>query len=188
MGWVHSGDLKVILLQGVLPLVVGISICIVGALVVAGIISFPCCKRHDDQIFPVFVMAGSEDSDDNDNSTTRGRAYGPVACKAQLYGMKPKERQAVLEAVFRSCTQKESLEKLEEGTADDIKTTNEEDVKVKAGEWNLDTRCACAICLRDYGTYGYALNDYIICCVKADIFLTKFTYPNGNYQQRVMML
>lgn len=161
MGWVDSGDLKVILLQGVIPLVVGISICVVGALVVAGIISFPCCKRHDDQIFPVFVMAGAEGSHDNDNSTTRGRAYGPVACKAQLYGMKPKERQAVLEAIFRYSTQKESLEKLEEGTADDIKRADEEDTKVKAGECNLDTRFACAICLRDYGACGCALSDYM---------------------------
>ena len=162
MSWVHSGDLKIILLQGVIPLVLGISICIVGALVVAGIISFPCCNRHDGQIFPVLVMAGAEgDSNDNDNSTSRGRAYGPVACKAQLCGMKPKERQAVLEAVFTFCTQKESLEEVGKETMDSgttvsssagVPTKDDDGGKTKAGEFNLDTRWACAICLRDYGT------------------------------------
>lgn len=161
VAWVHSGDLKIILLQGVIPLALGISICIVGALVVAGVISFPCCNRHDSQIFPVFVMAGAEDSNDNDNSTTRGRAYGPVACKAQLYGMNPKERQAVLEAIFTFFTQKESIEKGEDSVDTNTilspstgVTTKEEDGKMKPGEGNLDTRCACAICLRDYGMYG----------------------------------
>ena len=148
MGWVDSGDIKTIFLQGVIPLVVGISLCVIGALYILGVINFTCCKRHDDQVAPVIMTeAGRVGATDNDNSTTRGRAYGPVACKTQLYGMEPKERKAVLEAVFSSCcTHKENVEVL-------AAEASEEEVKMERGELDLDTRCACAICLREYGMY-----------------------------------
>lgn len=163
--WTDSDDIKTVFVQGVIPLVVGISLGILGILhVFFGCSIFSLCKKHDDQVAPAVAISMNNGtntgaSNDNDNSATRGRAYGPVACKAQLYGMQPSERIVVLEAIFSSCcTQKEALAGLTKNKAESDESpagagkeqAAEEDEKMERGDLHLDTECACAICLRDY--------------------------------------
>ena len=135
------------MLQGVLPLVLGISLCILACLYLFGILQ-RTCKRRDDQIAPMTLGSGSAESNEEVLTPEAAeKAYGPVACAAQLFGMSQKERQAVLEQVFSNCcTQKDSKNKLPQVEQDD----NVIDVEI-------DTRCSCAICLRDYGMSSVSL-------------------------------
>jgi len=164
MEWTDSGNLKTIFLQGVIPLVLGISLCLLGALYMLGIVNFRCCKKHDDQVAPVILVtdAGRNHHDHNhrDNGPmTRAQAerqYGAVACKANLWGMTPKERHAVLEVIFSKCDLHKNMETHH---THDMKTTNNNEGDLEMGDVSqhnhLDTKCSCAICLRRYGTFLY---------------------------------
>ena len=166
MGWAESGDTKTILLEGVIPLVLGISLGILSFLYCLGVLKFRClCSCIDDQVAPVTVT-GEHLRQGNEGTpmslAAAEKAYGPVACQAQLYGMEPKERLAVLESVltpFCSIHQpKPTASPIPDSLAVDIETSSmdsSEDSGGNAGlDAGLDTSCACAICLREYGAYG----------------------------------
>lgn len=146
MGWI-DGDTKTVFVQGVIPLVIGIGLCFLGSLYFLGVLQWSC-KRHDGQVAPV-IMGGSGDEGSNEGGVTTPeaaeRAYGPVACEAQLYGMNQKERQAVLEHIFADCcTHQESKESL------NTQKAKEDPEQGDTVNVDIDTSCACAICLRDY--------------------------------------
>lgn len=121
----------------------GILFCVLGFLFLVGILQ-RVLKRRDDQIAPVMVGGSGETSSDEPLTPEAAEiAYGPVACAAQLYGLSQKERQAVLEQVFcQTCTHKECKDERTE--------EEQEDTVINV---DIDTRCACAICLREYGMW-----------------------------------
>jgi hypothetical protein len=142
-GWTE-GDTRTILVQGVIPLVLGIGLCFLACLYLFGILKFSC-KRHDDQVAPMMIPPSGSSGSREDPMTPEAaeKAFGPVACQAQLFGLQQKERQAVLEQVFSNCQRHKDFR-------NDKSSPEEEQEDVINVE--IDTRCACAICLREYGT------------------------------------
>lgn len=140
MGAWTEGDTRTIVVQGVVPLVLGLGLCFLGCLYLFGILQ-RTCKRRDDQVAPVTLGSGSGETNEEAMTPQAAEiAYGPVACEAQLFGMSQKERQAVLEQIFsHCCTHKDSKDHQSEEQQEDGVIDVE-----------IDTRCACAICLRDY--------------------------------------
>lgn len=159
MGWADSGDIRTILVEGVIPLVLGISLCFMSALYCLGILKFRCVfSCIDDQVAPAVLPAEQQGTQGTPMTLAAAeKAYGPVACQAQLYGMEPKERQAVLESVLTPfCSTHQPLQRI---VTTNLETTasernNIDSSESSGGETGLDTSCACAICLREYGTYG----------------------------------
>jgi hypothetical protein len=163
MSWADSGDIKTIFVEGVIPLVVGISLCFVSALYCLGIIKFRCVfSCIDDQVAPAVMLPAEQQEGTPMTLAAAEKAYGPVACQAQLYGMEPTERQQVLESVltpFCSTHQRQPLlqkvvmtDNLTEATNNE-RNMNNDSSENSGGNSGLDTSCACAICLREYGTY-----------------------------------
>lgn len=141
MGWVESGDLKTIFLQGVIPLVVGIGLCFLGCLYLFGVLQLFWSSRHTNQVVAP-MAATSEETEEVMTPEAAEKKYGPVACQAKLYGLRHKERRAVLEQIFKDCrTHKDCKE------AADIESGSENGDVVNV---DIDTRNACVICLRDY--------------------------------------
>ncbi|CAB9511581.1 protein ligase ZNRF3 [Seminavis robusta] len=142
MGWANSGDVKTIFVQGIIPLFLGLSFCCLGMLYCLGVLKFRCCHQRRD-VVPVTMSRSDEETNSNNNApmtmAAAEKAFGPVACQAQLFGMAAKERQAVLEKVFAPCCSTHQRAK-----------KNLDDSRSSSGSGALDTNCSCAICLREY--------------------------------------
>jgi hypothetical protein len=173
MRWTESGNVRTIFLEGVIPLVFGISLFILSLLYCLGILKFRCVFSSciDDQVAPAVIIP--EQGGNRMTLAAAEKAYGPVACQAQLYGMNPQERLAVLESVLTpwcsthqrllpTTTRKASFLMMMTPDMEATTATNNErntnnnnsDSSESSGgdKGGLDTSCACAICLREYGT------------------------------------
>lgn len=147
-GWTE-GDVKTIFLQGVIPLALGIGLCMLGCLYLFGILQ----RFFGGQVAPVTLGLGNQENNEDEEMTIEAaeRAYGRIACEAQLFGLQQKERQAVLERIFADCcTHKESKDRHQ------CHHPQEQEEDGDVVDVNIDTRCACAICLRDYGMFNLA--------------------------------
>lgn len=156
-------------IQGVIPLVLGVSGMILGILHICGI---TCCRCQKREVAPALLNHGndfvsSSPEDDRRISTYEAeRKYGPIACEAKLWGLTKQERRSILENIFSRPDRKQVAEPrrrkdgssetqhqncctlddgLERGTLDNQYFDNTDHSA-------LDMRFSCAICLREYGT------------------------------------
>lgn len=184
-----QGDTRTILLQGVIPLVLGIGLCLLGCMYLFGVLRF--CKRHDDQVAPMMTTVSADSASPEEMTLEAAEnAFGPVACQAQLLGMKPKERQAVLEKIFSNC---QKYKDWKTSGVDNDQSERQEDDVFHSTHTAVDIRFACAICLREYEDEDQVMTgtncDHKFHKTCALLWLTHYTKPKDHcpYCREIML-